>query len=149
VASQNPPGGNSGLWRPRIFDGLAPSGFIRPGGRKWPWGKLRNAFLDHEPVHADEAAAKKWHDEAAIAFRAVRELALLAQRWLTWRTQERLSQEAAARRLQVSRPRLAAFEDGTRFPEWDLPWRIKALAEPTPEPTPEPSGGRQAVRGRR
>ncbi|WP_346619638.1 hypothetical protein [Blastococcus montanus] len=44
-----------------------------------------------------------------------------------------LTDETAARRLRISRTRLTDFEQGRRFFEWDLPWRIKALIDPAPD----------------
>ena len=145
MASPTPARGNPQLRRRSIFEGFAPADFVRPGTGEWPFGDLYNALLNREPRHADAAAAARWREEADVAYRAVRELALFTQWWLQFRTRKRISQETAARRLRVSRPRLADLEDGKNFSDWDLPWRIKGIYDASPEPpdSQPPSPGRR------
>ncbi|MGY2004250.1 hypothetical protein [Blastococcus sp. SYSU DS1024] len=134
MSSTGPQRGNPDLERRSIFDGFKPSDFADPGDhRGWPRGKLRNAFLDRQPRHADDQAAERWHAEAYIAYRAVRELAVLVEALTDWMRDEPgpPTVEQVANQLRVSRQRLTALLKGTSFPQWDLPARIKALIDPS------------------
>ncbi len=118
----------AGLVRQDPYDGLTPLDFVSPRGY-WPDGPFVRAVSARIPDDLPAPERQRAEQAARIAEEAVRELAEEVREHLRWRRQTKVPATTVARHVAVSRARIAAFENGTNWPRWDLLMRLRLLRD--------------------
>jgi hypothetical protein len=126
VADSSPRRRPPGLVRQDPFDGLIPQDFTTG---PWPYGAKVPAIRNRIPRGLAPAERAQAERQAMLADEAAHELAEEVKEHLKWKGRRKLSTSAIARETGVSRARIAAFEQGTNWPRWDLLYRIRVLPD--------------------
>lgn len=124
VADSSPRRRPPGLVRQDPFDGLIPQDFTTG---PWPFGAKVPAISNRIPRGLAATERAQAERQAMLAEEAAHELADEVQLHMRWKGRYKLSTSAIAREAGVSRARIAAFEQGTNWPRWDLLYRIRVL----------------------
>jgi hypothetical protein len=96
---------------------------------KWPDRPFVRAVTARIPDDLPAPERQRAEQAARVAEEAVGELAEEVREHLRWRRQTKMPATTVARHAAFSRARIAAFENGTNWPRWDLLMRLRLLRD--------------------